>query len=800
LAKGTQLLRYDGTEVAVEDVKEGDLLLGPDGGPRRAFNIVNGKDQLYRIKIGARKEDLVVTSNHILVLHRKKSAGNNYGEPTTQGHRQHFEDQLGKLPFPSSLPADGKGGEVKIDAGLPNMFLLWNRNGSYLKVRVCCSREYKKCGRAYSFPSLPSLDSSLEDDETDEEKSPFEETDSEDNEEIGVGDFGRAYHAAEVSAAERYDTVEMTAAEFAALDDKDRSNYRLFRCPGFEYPEQDVPVNPYFLGLWLGDGNRCTTTIYNNREAEVREFLASYAAELDLQFVWHGGLNSAIVGSKKRVGDRPMPQGSTIEPNLEYRAEEWAQLTIISQRLAAGWKIMPSKSPEQAHTWQAPMEGVERGRNSMLPDPNQGGNLDQAAADEELPEIAKKGVVEQRTAAKLPANSSSQRSPSRQWRSSQIEDNNASRLRSSPPQPPQLDSIPDEPLSQLRDDPKFTERFGPPEVPQESQTDFLMGMIDMNEVDDEDEADYDEDEDEDDETNNEEANDKETQVVRRRYCLRTGRRTYGDLQADEEDGLLDRIIEESATKQGPAAKSKVYTLLATLDELGVRTQGPGKGHEIDTMHIPQIYMQNSRSVRLAVLAGLIDSGGCYRVSARSGCFSFSTCEAWHETLFWNTVSLARSLGFSVCTYRSTKPNPDPIICANSLKTKPRTTKCEDRFQLTAIISGYLKEVPCLLTHKKALERSRATSFNSPIRSITLESKATEWFGFRVDKDQLYLRHDHIVLHNSGFEESMKFKKLTNAQRSGLNQIPNRRFTLWWCKYISLSKNLLFQTFPLIRQC
>lgn len=32
---------------------------------------------------------------------------------------------------------------------------------------------------------------------------------------------------------------------------------------------------------------------------------------------------------------------------------------------------------------------------------------------------------------------------------------------------------------------------------------------------------------------------------------------------------------------------------------------------------------------------------------------------------------------------------------------------------------------------------------------------------------------------SGFEESMKFKKLTNAQRSGLNQIPNRRFTLWW---------------------
>ena len=37
---------------------------------------------------------------------------------------------------------------------------------------------------------------------------------------------------------------------------------------------------------------------------------------------------------------------------------------------------------------------------------------------------------------------------------------------------------------------------------------------------------------------------------------------------------------------------------------------------------------------------------------------------------------------------------------------------------------------------------------------------------------------------SGFEDSMKFKKLTNAQRSGLNQIPNRRFTLWWSPTIN----------------
>ncbi|OLY78026.1 Pre-mRNA-processing-splicing factor 8 [Smittium mucronatum] len=61
----------------------------------------------------------------------------------------------------------------------------------------------------------------------------------------------------------------------------------------------------------------------------------------------------------------------------------------------------------------------------------------------------------------------------------------------------------------------------------------------------------------------------------------------------------------------------------------------------------------------------------------------------------------------------------------------------------------------------------------------------EYFGFKVKgTDQRFLRHDRMVVHNSGFEESMKYKKLTNAQRSGLNQIPNRRFTLWWSPTIN----------------
>ncbi|OAA38385.1 pre-mRNA processing splicing factor 8 [Metarhizium rileyi] len=94
------------------------------------------------------------------------------------------------------------------------------------------------------------------------------------------------------------------------------------------------------------------------------------------------------------------------------------------------------------------------------------------------------------------------------------------------------------------------------------------------------------------------------------------------------------------------------------------------------------------------------------------------------------------------------------------------------------------EPPQSTATKSAAGRFIPQSHSFMVKDIRLESEATEWAGFRVDGDQLYLRHDYLVLHNSGFEESMKFKKLTNAQRSGLNQIPNRRFTLWWSPTIN----------------
>ncbi|OAA69759.1 procn [Cordyceps fumosorosea ARSEF 2679] len=135
---------------------------------------------------------------------------------------------------------------------------------------------------------------------------------------------------------------------------------------------------------------------------------------------------------------------------------------------------------------------------------------------------------------------------------------------------------------------------------------------------------------------------------------------------------------------------------------------------------------------------------------------------------------------------------DLVVTTNHILVfhKETATASYDTHEITAAEYAALEPAERAKYLVFSAPRTTATEGTIPqaerfvVSSIVLEADPMEWAGFRVDGDQLYLRHDYLVLHNSGFEESMKFKKLTNAQRSGLNQIPNRRFTLWWSPTIN----------------
>lgn len=69
LGHGTPVMKYDGTVVPVESIAIGDLLMGPDSGPRKVVSLARGSEMLYRIT-PVKGDPYVVNESHILSLKR----------------------------------------------------------------------------------------------------------------------------------------------------------------------------------------------------------------------------------------------------------------------------------------------------------------------------------------------------------------------------------------------------------------------------------------------------------------------------------------------------------------------------------------------------------------------------------------------------------------------------------------------------------------------------------------------------------------------------------------------------------
>jgi hypothetical protein len=69
LGRGTRVLMFNGETKSVEDVVPGDVLMGPDSGPRRVVSTCKGRENLYRV-VPVKGDSYVVNESHILSLYR----------------------------------------------------------------------------------------------------------------------------------------------------------------------------------------------------------------------------------------------------------------------------------------------------------------------------------------------------------------------------------------------------------------------------------------------------------------------------------------------------------------------------------------------------------------------------------------------------------------------------------------------------------------------------------------------------------------------------------------------------------
>lgn len=73
------------------------------------------------------------------------------------------------------------------------------------------------------------------------------------------------------------DVLNIKVSDYLSKSDKWKSNYKGYKT-GVEFNYQDVPLDPYFLGLWLGDGKSDSSRIYT-QDVEVVEYLYDYASK-----------------------------------------------------------------------------------------------------------------------------------------------------------------------------------------------------------------------------------------------------------------------------------------------------------------------------------------------------------------------------------------------------------------------------------------------------------------------------------------------------------------------------------------
>ncbi|MDO8971510.1 MAG: DnaB-like helicase C-terminal domain-containing protein, partial [Saprospiraceae bacterium] len=77
------------------------------------------------------------------------------------------------------------------------------------------------------------------------------------------------------------DVLNISVKEYLQQSDKFKTNYKGYKT-SVEFADKPLPVHPYFLGLWLGDGTSENSNIATTDEAVV-SYLESYSEELGLR-------------------------------------------------------------------------------------------------------------------------------------------------------------------------------------------------------------------------------------------------------------------------------------------------------------------------------------------------------------------------------------------------------------------------------------------------------------------------------------------------------------------------------------
>jgi hypothetical protein len=202
LAKDTPVLMYDGTIKMVQNIKQGEQIMGDDSTARNVISTTSGTEMMYRVEQGY-GDDYTVNESHILSLKLSKSPRVNHRQERQSFQVKWFDERLQR-----SKTFSYRGGS---------------------------SKEQAQEDAEYFASSLPQNGS----------------------------------------------VIDIPVTEYLATTQSWKTAYKGYKV-GVDYPTRGVPLDPYILGCWLGDGTSAKPQFTSVDNPVVEAFRQAYP-ELEIR-------------------------------------------------------------------------------------------------------------------------------------------------------------------------------------------------------------------------------------------------------------------------------------------------------------------------------------------------------------------------------------------------------------------------------------------------------------------------------------------------------------------------------------
>jgi DNA gyrase/topoisomerase IV subunit B len=256
LSPETPILMWDNTIKRADEISIGDKLIGDDGNERNVLEITNGIDDMYKINIKIKRNNLLSTdsftcnSQHILTLYFKENNKIIWKESSQDYHFYYFDGVAIKSISIKTCDAN-------------------------TKTTTHCNKSIYTKEEAYDFICK------------EQER------------------IKKVYNTSEI--------IDIKLEDYLKLSPY--SKKRLFMIYNFNcinWDKKEVPIDPYILGAWLGDGNHEGNGFTSADQEIVKEFV-KWADTINCEVVhhangidhenYHYGLRRKNTGYRTSIGD-----------------------------------------------------------------------------------------------------------------------------------------------------------------------------------------------------------------------------------------------------------------------------------------------------------------------------------------------------------------------------------------------------------------------------------------------------------------------------------------------------------------